>query len=253
MYYESRIYVGEMIEVTKTYHQGMIGGFRRRTGQPTTERQQRYNDKLRVRKLYHLLRMNFCGGDTNVSLHYKRGMCPPDERTAKKDIAETLRRIKRKYPDSKYIYSTHTTDRGSIHHHLILTKDVPFYLIAETWRAVTGGSISNGSFLYEDKNTYKKLAAYLLGLSQNMLGDEKNHTRAKYTRGYTGSRNLMKPSKEYREVQAKTWRKQPPVPNGYRIAELINGKDLFDMPFQHYILVPVDSEYTEDEDGGDYG
>ncbi len=241
MFFEKITILDDCIVVAKTYHSGMINGIKRSPRKNVTSKAvEKHNQKLRIETLYHLLRMNFESGDTNISLHYRKGDVPGSEKEAKRDISKCLKMIKRKYPDAKYIYSTHTTKNGSIHHHLILSKDVPVFKIQEVWEKVTKGTVSLGHALYVDKNTYKKLAAYLLGEATDDEGAQKNKPREKNMRGYTGSRNLKSPVKKYRIVNAKGWRKKPYCPKGYKVIDLINGVDLYGFPYQHYVLIPIE-------------
>ena len=247
MYYEKREYVGDRIYVTKTYNSGNINAHglsgRKKSTKEMSEAQRKYNEKLRIKKLYFLLYLNFSGGDLNITLHYPRGMCPADEKKANANMSAMLKGLKRTHKDMRYIYCTHTTDRGSIHHHLIITKDVRQHEIEAAWEAVIeNGKLSAGHTLYSDKETYKKLASYL-------IADDKHEAHKKGGRAFTGSRNLVKPQSDVREVKAKAWRKEPKAPDGYRVEELVNTKDIYGFPYQYYVLVPDTGDNGYDSGG----
>ncbi len=244
MYYEKREYVGSKIYVTKTYNSGNINAHglsgREKTTKEMTEKQRRHNEKLRIKKLDFLLQLNFDRGDHNVTLHYPRGMCPEDEKQANENISRMLKGLKKKHKDAKYIYCTHTTKNGSIHHHLIISKDIAQYEIEEAWEnTVKGAKMSVNHSMYANKSTYKKLAAYL-------IADQDHEPHQKKVRSFRGSKNLVRPEVERREVQAVSWRKEPRAPQGYRVEGLVNTVDIYGAPYQYYILVPD----GEDPEGG---
>lgn len=244
MYYEKREYVGEKIYVTKTCNSGNINAHglsgRTKATKEMREAQRKYNEKMRIKKLYFLLQLNFSGGDLNITLHYPRGLCPDDEHSANRNVSAMLRELRKSHRNMRYIYCTHTSERGSIHHHLIITKDVPLIDIEEAWAAViTDAKISVGRCLYRDKTTYKKLAAYL-------IADDKHEPHSKGGRAFTGSLNLTKPEVERREIKARTWALIPRAPRGYRVESCVNTKDIYGAPYQYYILVPEDDPLRED-------
>ena len=247
MYYRKDTHVNGIIYVQKTYNSGMINGHglsgREKKTAEMSEKQRRHNEKMRIRNLTFLLQANFDLGDLNVSLHYPRGSCPQSEKEAQKNVSACLKRLKRSCPDMKYVYTTHTTLRGSIHHHLVISG-VQQYQIEEAWAdTVKDGKLSCGHTLYRDKLTYKKLASYL-------VADEKHLPHEKGVRAYNASRNLIRPEVEVEEVRAEKWSVPPKAPRGYRVADCIDGRDIYGAPYQIYCLVPTD--FTDEIDLCEY-
>lgn len=245
MYYRKDTYVNGIIYVQKTYNSGMINGHglsgREKKTREMSEKQRRHNEKMRIRNLTFLLQANFGLGDLNVSLHYPRGSCPSSEKDAQKNVSACLKRLKRSSPDMKYVYVTHTTQRGSIHHHLVISG-VHQYQIEEAWaETVEGGKLSCGHTLYRDKLSYHKLASYL-------IADDKHMPKEKGVRAYNASRNLIRPETEVREVDAAAWKDPPVPPRGYRVADVRTGKDIYGAPYQVYCLVPTDEDIFIDLD-----
>lgn len=239
MYYKRTTYVNDVIYVQKSYNSGMINGHglsgREKKTAEQAEKQRRHNEKMRIRNLSFLLQANFDLGDLNLSLHYPRGMCPDSEREAQKNVVLCLKRLKKTHPDLKYVYTTHTTERGSIHHHLIV-QGAAQYEIEEAWAAVVGGGkLSAGHTLYRDRLSYKNLAAYL-------IADEKHKPHEKGVRAYNASKNLVRPETEAEEVRADRWTVPPKAPRGYRVADCVNGRDIYGAPYQIYALVPVNND-----------
>ncbi|MBQ5316352.1 MAG: hypothetical protein J6I96_02250 [Oscillospiraceae bacterium] len=239
MYYIKKTYVGEFVYVQKTYNSGMINAHglsgREKKTREQTEKQRRHNEKLRIRNLTFLLQANFGQGDLNLTLHYPRGQCPDNERTAQKNVAACLKLLRKTCPDIKYVYCTHTTERGSIHHHLI-TSGARQYQVEAAWAmTVSDGKLSAGHTLYKDKQTYKQLAAYL-------IADDKHKPHDKGVRSYNTSRNLVKPETEITEAKAVSWKNPPTAPRGFRVSTVKNGRDIYGAPYQVYVLIPQDDE-----------
>lgn len=63
---------------------------------PTTEEMERYNAKRALKNFVRLVNANFETGDLFVHITYYSDKAPQDEETAKKDIANYIRRIKSK-------------------------------------------------------------------------------------------------------------------------------------------------------------
>ena len=63
---------------------------------PTTEEMERYNAKRALKNFVRLVNANFETGDLFVHITYHQDKAPQDEETAKKDIANYIRRIKSK-------------------------------------------------------------------------------------------------------------------------------------------------------------
>lgn len=63
---------------------------------PTTEEMERYNAKRALKNFVRLVNANFETGDLFVHITYYPDKAPQDEETAKKDIANYIRRIKSK-------------------------------------------------------------------------------------------------------------------------------------------------------------
>ena len=63
---------------------------------PTTEEMERYNAKRALKNFVRLVNANFETGDLFVHITYHPDKAPQDEETAKKDIANYIRRIKSK-------------------------------------------------------------------------------------------------------------------------------------------------------------
>lgn len=131
---------GQMLElaiypVIKDYSQ--IKRAKRKT--PTKAAQAIVNARNARDKFIRTAHANFGKGDIFMTLTYKGGCLPPDEKTAKKDMQNFIRRVRsyierhnKKHPDTpypklRYMYVTsHGEDENGkivrIHHHLIMSR-----------------------------------------------------------------------------------------------------------------------------------
>ena len=161
-----------------------------------------------------------CHGDRWITLTYARK--PASFEEAHKNLTIFLKKIKRNYKACKYIAKTEETDKGFLHHHLIISRDVPHDVIAELW------PFSNHA---DDKEIYNlddlKLSFYFI----------KNDGSHKCARSkFTHSRNLVKPVIRIRTVLASSWRREPVAKRGYDIYDVQNYFDYFGFEAQEYIL-----------------
>jgi Holliday junction resolvase RusA-like endonuclease len=131
----------------------------------TREAQKNLNDKNAKLRVQRLIDANFTSEDICITLSYKGSS--PDEKTARRDIRNYLRRVKdyrekNGLPELKYIYVIEYLHEGSkknkrIHHHVIMSgmdRDVA----EELWK---GKGWANTRRLQPDDNGLVALAKYI--------------------------------------------------------------------------------------------
>lgn len=176
---------------------------------------QKINFKYAWQKLWLLLAANFCRGDLWVTVGYDNEHLPQNRKAAKKEMAAFWKRMRdsRNKTNSilKYVYCTHEIqDDGSrrLHHHFIVnsTGSNDFEQIRAMW---TGGSNieirkigDSEKYPYDD---FMELAKYMLHernpeLAGHATGD----------RGFSGSRNLVKPETTSQLIEDDTTVGVPP-------------------------------------------
>lgn len=230
--------------IVKTYSSGMINNHglkgRAKKSAETADKVKKHNQKVSIQNLCWLMQLNFEEGDYNLSLHYcANGDRPLDEWQAQKNVAAFCKDLKKwckqNMPDGyslDYLYCTHTTTaRGAIHHHMILRKDIPLYVIQQLWSK--WGSVSVGRSLYKGYDYYT-LAWY-------WIADPKHEPHPKGMRSYIPSHGLKRPVTVREIVPAKTWRINPKAPKGWLIKEdtLYNGVDVYGYPYQSYTMIKI--------------
>ncbi len=128
MAYQEKIYdLGACIEHELCYA-GTCGGKREKRGtrvKPTSEAQQKINQRNRETLIRRKIVLNFRPGDLWVTLKYPKGARKPI-REVMKDWAEFGRRMRAAYKKAgekfKYIYRIEIGKLGGIHIHLILNR-----------------------------------------------------------------------------------------------------------------------------------
>lgn len=201
----------------------------------TSERQKLINRKRSEENRIYLILNNFKSrcqsckkeivyGDRWITLTYPLQLRPLTLDEAHKNFTRMLKKIKRKYPNSKYMGKTENTDKGNLHHHLLISRDVPHDYIVELWR--------------EFNNRIDDVEIYSLvdmKLANYFVKNEGSHkvTECKYTQ----SKNLVKPIIKVKILKAKTWRSEPKAKEGFDIIDVQNYFDSLGFEAQKYIMV----------------
>lgn len=211
MYLKTVYHAGVTIDVQNTFSRRYGKKIGRGTNaQATPPAVREYNRKLAERKLTRLINANFGPGDIHLVLTYTPANRPtPAE--AKRRLKNFLKRLRRYYKsrgrELKYIAATAYGTKGAIHHHLVInTMDARD--LRELWPY--GGS--HAEYLHEDKE-YSRLATYIVRQAKKGLAEAEQIDEHLWS----GSRNLVKPKPEKREVPATVWREPPRPRPGYVI------------------------------------
>lgn len=239
MYVKKTVECCGEIEVTK-FHAGMFGNHSKRKSKKecvkTCRRVEKNNFRMAARNLYNLLRENFSAGDSHFSLTYKKGTMS-DEKTANGEVTKFLRKLRNWCAKNeiicKYIWNTDVSSGGKIHHHIILPKEIPLFIVNQLWQR---GKVVFNDTLYKN-NDYYGLAEYLIDPThKGSLPD--THKSGK--KRYKCSKNLRRPKTSYEIIRAERWKIEPQAPKGYRIKpdSLYNSIDeRTGYPYQRYILI----------------
>lgn len=246
MYCKKKTYIRDEVRIIKFYG-GNFGNHSQRRPKELCKRQskkmEKSNARLCVQKLFDLMQLNFKAGDWHLALTYPSGtMNDPAE--AQKHLSNFLKRLKRHCTKMqlpwKYIYVTHVSKKGAVHHHIILPQEISFADIQSKWKSDTGnGTVVVNNVLYQDFDYYG-LAAYLLRY-QNETGSFDESVHSAGGKRFKCSQNLIRPKEEYEVIHSARWRPEPTAPKGYRIKpdSIYNSTDQrTGYPFQSYVLIP---------------
>lgn len=167
-------------------------GHRRCKAQPTTEAQERLNEKKRQNHFADLVHANFVNGDYFMRLSYRDGKLPESAEDAQKAIQNYFRRVKSRckkmgLPAPKYLY---VTERGAIggryHHHAFISCE----LSRDDLEAIWGNGYANTRRIEYNENGVEGLVKY--SLKSGVHRSEEDSEKVGY-RTYSGSKNLVQP------------------------------------------------------------
>lgn len=154
-------------------------------------KKQAENDRQAAKRLARILNCNFTHGDLFVTLRYSDdgllALSSDDGKTfdaAKKNVQLFLRRLKRKYPDIKYVYVTSDVDGSTgelkrVHHHLVLPASCQIDDIEKAWKKYGDADVRK----LRNQNDYTSIAVYLV-----RQGSSTPHAQK-----YSTSKNMIQP------------------------------------------------------------
>lgn len=240
MYVRGDCRAGKTWEVYKRYQQPckivngrVVKQQRRKREKPTKETVQRYNEKMKIRKLTRKINANFVTGDLYITLTYCRDK-RPDPQQASKNLKNFLASLRRRFAKAeqefKWIACTEVGSRGGIHHHVIIPY-IDGRLVSQLWRRYGGNT--HMQTLYGEN--FGNLASYIA------KHDTKQQAGGKST--YSCSRNLVEPPEKIKRVKATSWRDEPAIPKGWALDKdsLTVGINPFTgFGYQFYRLVQIE-------------
>lgn len=223
---------------------------RRKNYQVTSELQKEINSRNAAMRDIRYAVHNFSKGDKFIRLSYTGYDYPSDFEAADKRLTSFLKKLKRKYPELKYIANTELGSRGGLHHHLLIPGSFDVNIIIDMWYKLYRGG-------FHIKDVYSgdiiQLASYFTKGSideQISCGNEELYTQLKREHSKVKkmklhkSRNLEKPPKPIKKkCRADSWMEEPKTQ--------VIGKYIYDVkagsiysgftnegyPYQRYILV----------------
>ena len=206
---------------------------RRKNRVESTDSQKKLNNKNSKKKVVRLINTNFGKEDLYITVTYEDGFLP-DEQTARKDMQNYIRRLKRYrkkhgLDELKYIYSIgyenepNNSKKIRVHHHLIINK-MDRNMAEELW----GKGTANSKRLQPDDFELTGVAKYIAN-----QGPER----------WSASRNLKKPKVTLNRTGL-TKRKAINL-----ISEPVLFKDIFEDKYQDCIYKDYKVYYSEESPG----
>lgn len=148
---------------------------------PTSETQMRLNEENARKKLSRLVHTNFSKNDFTITFTYDEDKLPNDIQTAKKDMQNFMRRLKRLYNKNKinlkYIWVLEESKTGRMHFHAFITGGADRTEIEKLWHK----GYANSKALRFTKDGVEGLVAYSL------------KSKPLTYRRWSASKNLEKP------------------------------------------------------------
>lgn len=188
IYRERKYKCGEYLEVA-VYPVYTTAKGRRRKKKPTSEIQQRLNQRHATGILRRLLHTNFNKNDLFVTLTFDDENLPVTVEDGQRIVQNFLRRAKRKYQiigkDLKYVYILEYGEKHHrLHTHLVMSGGIGAEEITTLWGL---GMVSADKLHFEKNGGLSALATYFT------KGGNTATDRITYKR-WVGSRNLEKPT-----------------------------------------------------------
>lgn len=240
MYVRKEIIAGSVTEVAKyqtsKYHSKKIT--RAPKQKLSSEAQKVQNEKESNRKLARTINANFGHGDMHIILTYTLDNSTTDPMKAKADLSKFIRNLSGKYKrrgkELKYVAVTEYGTKGTLHHHLVISKGISLEDIISTW---PHGRIH--IMPLDDYGDYTKLANYLLKQTNKTYNDPERRVHGKR---WCQSSNLVQPTVTVKPVKADSWREEPVVPAGYMLLKdslEVGVSPITGYPYQRYKLLKL--------------
>lgn len=228
------IWSGDMLEVEAYPLLKRPIGKRARKSKPSSEAQQRLNEKNTRKHVTRLVHTNFTNKDLWTTWTYSDDKLPADPEQAKRDMTNFIRRAKywlskqEEYKDFdlKYIYVTEFDEEKKVrvHHHMITNfpdRDV----LEDLWNG--GGRVQTRRLQPDDFG--------LEGLVRYILKERKG----KNTKRYTISRNMEKP--KITVADSRMTRKR-----AERLArEEVSAQEVFERWYPNYKFNDMQVQYSD--------
>ncbi len=167
--YKGRWFIRESVYICGDYMDADIypvfqtAGKRRKKCNPTSEIQEKLNQRNAEKKITRLVHNNFSEKDIALHLTYTEDNKPENRETAQKDLYNFIRRLKRRYAKAgielKYISCTeYGKVKGRIHHHMLITGGIDRDEIEKLW----GKGYANSKRLQFGEDGVSDLAKYMI-------------------------------------------------------------------------------------------
>ena len=238
-YRERKHICGEYMEVEifPVYTKAKRRGKRKK---PTTEIQQRLNQRHAEGKLRRLLHTNFTAADLFVTLTFNDTHLPMSVEEAQRLLQNFLRRLKRRYvkleTELKYVYILEKgQENGRLHVHMVVSGGMDEDVLATLWGM---GEVRSDGLKF-DENGLAALARYFT------KGDAENGGKPITWKRWVASHNLDKP-----EVRERDGR----LPHRKMAGLCQDGgdTDYLETEYCGYEVAPYSVNVTQDIYGGYY-
>lgn len=202
---------GKTYEVCKyyTFRYNVKGEKRGKREKPTSEAQEKVNQRMRAKELRRLMNENFTDGDSLVRLDFAKEHYPFESEDMQKMMTKFLRNLRKEFRkqgrELKYIYVKEIGKRGGRHVHILMSK-VDTDTLMRCW---PHGGIHVDPLI--SGGQYAKIAEYFIKYARKT-----EETEGKLIgKGWYPSRNLTRPEPEKKVISAAYFRKTIQPLEGY--------------------------------------
>lgn len=252
MAYFKRTFEGNGVKTETKYHSYRCGGKNKRAPnyKPTTDKQQKINERRSIRHLAELINTNFNENDIRVDLTYSGEEPKPEE--AEKRLDQFLKCARTFWKKLGLLFkwilvteyqaeSAHAGKEGQhvrIHHHLLVNsggEKVKFSDIKKLWPYA---KLKFNTMRYFDGTweAAQAIANYFTKETSKTMKKPGTIQKARYRR----SRNLTPPNVKVETIHSRTWAKAPRPPRGYIIQGIEEGFTEEGYPFRYIVMVKTE-------------
>lgn len=202
---------GKTFEVCKYYtiRYNVKGEKRGKRKKPTSEAQEKVNQRMRVKELRRLMNENFADGDSLIRLDFSKEHYPFGSKDMQKMMTKFLRNLRKEFRkqgrELKYIYVKEIGKRGGRHVHILMPK-VDTDTLMRCW---PHGGIHLDPLI--SGGQYAKIAEYFIKYARKT-----EETEGKLIgKGWYPSKNLTRPVPTKEVISAAYFRKEIKPLAGY--------------------------------------
>lgn len=200
---------------------------------PTTEQQQKINDRHLVKRLTRLLNANFNGGCWYITFDYKVENRPKDVKELHKHEQKLLRDLRKVYKKQKlifkYVWTAEVGKRGAAHIHMVVSA-IDIRLLRNIWEY--GWTTIKPM---DNSGQYRRLAEYFIKYFQKTRDTDDQIQK----KSYNPSKNLIRPVPVKRPMKGDRFSKEIKVPAGWYLDKdsLREGITADGFEFIYYTLI----------------
>lgn len=202
---------GKTKEIAKYYTYWLQTEGRKRSPRvnPTTEQQQKINDRHLVKRLTRLLNANFDENCWYITFDYKKEQRPESVEVLHKQEQKLLRDLRKIYKKEnavfKYVWTAEVGKRGGAHIHMVVSS-IDIRLLKNIWPY--GWTTIKPM---DSSGQYRRLAEYFIKYFQKTRDTDEQMQK----KSYNPSKNLIRPVPKKKPMRGKKFSCEIKVPRGW--------------------------------------
>lgn len=226
---------GKTKEIAKYYTYWLQPEERKRSPRvnPTTEQQQKINDRHLVKRLTRLLNANFDENCWYITFDYKKEQRPESVEVLHKQEQKLLRDLRKIYKKEnavfKYVWTAEVGKRGGAHIHMVVSP-IDIRLLKNIWQY--GWTTIKPM---DSSGQYRRLAEYFIKYFQKTRDTDEQIQK----KSYNPSKNLIRPVPKKKPMRGKKFSCEIKVPRGWYLDKdsVRQGITADGYEFMYYTLI----------------
>ena len=200
---------------------------------PTTEQQQKINDRHLVKRLTRLLNANFDENCWYITFDYKKEQRPESVEVLHEQEQKLLRDLRKIYKKEnavfKYVWTAEVGKRGGAHIHMVVSP-IDIRLLKNIWPH--GWTTIKPM---DSSGQYRRLAEYFIKYFQKTRDTDEQIQK----KSYNPSKNLIRPVPKKKPMRGKKFSYEIKVPKGWYLDKdsVRQGITADGYEFQYYTII----------------